>query len=276
MGSKDGYHGACRYPNIWRASQLSSRGISFSRMLTAYVVYQRYGDVIVFLNINHTADMPLWTCPQRIYKLTMMTSSNGSIFRVTGPLCGEFTGPRWIPLTKASDAELCVFFDLHLNKQFSKQSWGWWFETPSRPLWRHCNAETHLGDCHVQQVYLAHQWVRVTFCRSEPCPIDQASTVTTFPFQRAWHWHQYKLSHCFIKSLAPGRRNKIFHFQTFHINARFISTKLIIWAIKPTAHTINTRFTCICKVPYSQWDLESQIPLYRVASRSSSRLYPVQ
>ena len=32
----------------------------------------------------------------------MMTSSNGNIFRVTGHLCGEFTGP----LTKASDAEL--------------------------------------------------------------------------------------------------------------------------------------------------------------------------
>ena len=26
-----------------------------------------------------------------------------------------------------------------LNKRLSKQSWGWWFETPSRPLWRHCN-----------------------------------------------------------------------------------------------------------------------------------------
>ena len=26
-----------------------------------------------------------------------MTSSNGNIFRVTGPLCGEFTGRRWIP-----------------------------------------------------------------------------------------------------------------------------------------------------------------------------------
>ena len=36
----------------------------------------------------------------------MMTSSNGNIFRVTGPLCGDFTGPRWIPHTKASDAEL--------------------------------------------------------------------------------------------------------------------------------------------------------------------------
>ena len=34
---------------------------------------------------------------------------NGNIYRVTGPLCGEFTGHRWIPLTKASDAELWCF-----------------------------------------------------------------------------------------------------------------------------------------------------------------------
>ena len=33
----------------------------------------------------------------------MMTSSNGNIFRVTSPLCGEFTGP------KASDAEFWCF-----------------------------------------------------------------------------------------------------------------------------------------------------------------------
>ena len=32
-----------------------------------------------------------------------------------------------------------VFFDLRLNKRLSKQSWGWWFETLSHPLWRHCN-----------------------------------------------------------------------------------------------------------------------------------------
>ena len=39
----------------------------------------------------------------------MVTSSDGSIFRVTGHLSGEFTGPRWIPRTKASDAELWCF-----------------------------------------------------------------------------------------------------------------------------------------------------------------------
>ena len=38
-----------------------------------------------------------------------MTSSNGKIFCVTGPLCGELTGHRWIPLTKASDAEIWFF-----------------------------------------------------------------------------------------------------------------------------------------------------------------------
>ena len=36
----------------------------------------------------------------------MMTSSNGRIFVVIGPLCGKFTGHQWIPLTKASDVEL--------------------------------------------------------------------------------------------------------------------------------------------------------------------------
>ena len=38
-----------------------------------------------------------------------MTSSNGNIFHVTVPLCREFTGHRWIPLTKASDADLWCF-----------------------------------------------------------------------------------------------------------------------------------------------------------------------
>ena len=46
---------------------------------------------------------------------------------------GEFPAQR--PVTQSPD----VFFDLCLNEGLSKQSWGWWFETPSRPLWRHSN-----------------------------------------------------------------------------------------------------------------------------------------
>ena len=73
-------------------------------------------------------------------KALMMTSSNGNIFRVTRPLCGEVTGhcefPTQRPVTRSFD----IFFDLRPNKRLSKQSGGWWFETPSPPLWRHCNA----------------------------------------------------------------------------------------------------------------------------------------
>ena len=39
----------------------------------------------------------------------MMASLNGNIFSVTVPLCWEFTGHWWIPLKKASDAELWCF-----------------------------------------------------------------------------------------------------------------------------------------------------------------------
>ena len=71
----------------------------------------------------------------------MMTSSNGNIFRVTGPLCGEFTGPGEFPAQRPVTGSCDVFFDLRLNKRFSKQSWGWWFETSSWSLWCQCNVE---------------------------------------------------------------------------------------------------------------------------------------
>ena len=68
-----------------------------------------------------------------------MTSSNGNIFRVTDPLCGEFTGPGEFPTQRPVTRSFDVFFDLSLNKRLSKQPWGWWFETPSWSLWRQCN-----------------------------------------------------------------------------------------------------------------------------------------
>ena len=51
---------------------------------------------------------------------TTMTSSNGNIFRVTGPLCGEFTGPGEFPTQRPVARSSDVFFDLRLNKWLSK------------------------------------------------------------------------------------------------------------------------------------------------------------
>ena len=48
----------------------------------------------------------------------MMTSSNGNILRVTGPLCGEFTDPGEIPARRPVTRSFDVFFDLRLNKDW--------------------------------------------------------------------------------------------------------------------------------------------------------------
>ena len=83
-------------------------------------------------------------------------------FRVTGPLCEEFTGHRRIPLKKVQwRGAWMVFFFLRLNKPL-KQWWGWWFETLSSPLRRHCNG-THL-------------------------PLDKMVTVSQKIFSNAFSW----------------------------------------------------------------------------------------
>ena len=80
----------------------------------------------------------------------MMTSSNGNISGLlaicagNSPVTGEFPAQR--PVTRSFD----VFFELRLNKRLSKQSWVWWFETPSRPVWHHCNGSVNR---HWNQLY---------------------------------------------------------------------------------------------------------------------------
>ena len=85
--------------------------------------------------------------------ICMMTSSNGNIFRVTGPLCGEFTGPGEFPTQRPVTRSFDVFFDVRLIKRLSKHSRGWWFETLSHPLWRHRNG--------IWRTYFRPLWQRI-------------------------------------------------------------------------------------------------------------------
>ena len=58
-----------------------------------------------------------------------------AICAVNSAVTDEFPAQR--PVTRNFDA----FFDLYLNERMSKQLWGWWFETPSHPLWRRSNTQ---------------------------------------------------------------------------------------------------------------------------------------
>ena len=109
-----------------------------------------------------------------------MTSSNGNIFRVTGHLCGKFTGPR----------SFDVFFDLRLNKRLSKQPWGWWFETPALSLWRHRNV-THWSLEDVAAISNVQQhggWYLECFEQSSK-HCQMISLTSTFAQVMAWCRH---------------------------------------------------------------------------------------
>ena len=61
------------------------------------------------------------------------------------PVPDEFPTQR--PVTRGFD----VFFDLRPGERLSKQSWGWWFKTPSHSLWRHRNV--------LQNIVPSWKWV---------------------------------------------------------------------------------------------------------------------
>ena len=105
------------------------------------------------------------------YCFNMMTSSNGNMFRVTGPLCGEFTGDRWIPRTKASDAELwCSLWSAHWIN-------GWVNNREAGDLRRHRN---HY-DVNVMNGYII-----------EECCVLQWNMQASNMTESSWKTHKYK------------------------------------------------------------------------------------
>ena len=90
--------------NEWRVGDEGSLPNSIGWEFILFIKTHFYGGALT----SHF--MEEHSPPISIFPIFKMTSWNGNIFRVTGPLCGEFTGHLWIPLTKASDAELWCFF----------------------------------------------------------------------------------------------------------------------------------------------------------------------
>ena len=114
-------------------------------MLSAIVTFRR-SVVSVLIRCDRLEDV--WTTTWAWWHHQMETfSALLAIWAGNSPVPGEFLAQR--PVTRSFD----VFFDLCLDKRLSKQSWGWWFETPSWSLWRQCNDVWTIWD---QLIYLAN------------------------------------------------------------------------------------------------------------------------
>ena len=103
-----------------------------------------YNCMSTFLHYVHCKDALLdCSAPggERCESLTRVDEISALLALCAGnsPVFGEFPSQR--PVTQSFDA----FFDLCPNKRLGKQLWGWWFETPSGSLWRHCKAMRKYG-----------------------------------------------------------------------------------------------------------------------------------
>ena len=102
------------------------------------------------------------------------------LFLVTGPLWGEFTGDRWFPLTKASDAELWCFL-WSAPQQTVEQTiempviWDaiavimaslqWWFII-KMPFYRY--RKSYCGDKAILTTVSFPQWDFLYWCQMAP------------------------------------------------------------------------------------------------------------
>ena len=160
-----------------------------------------------------------------------MTSSNGNSFRITGHLCGDFTGHQCIPRTKACSFD--VFFDLYRNKRLSKQSWSWWFETPSRSLWCHSNDKS----CQAIRDKLCHVYIYIL--KTFICHV----LLLLLPGGCA-----------FVNSLGPGNTNNVIHIIISVVNGFFpVQHQTIIWIITGSLRLGDT-YMC-------QWTMPSLLQI---------------
>ena len=101
------------------------------------------------------------------------------------PVTGEFPTQR--PVTRSFD----VYFDLRPNERLSKQSWGWWFETLSRSLWRHRNDELSQLQCvsiHIPGWLLKWQRTRFSHINSKQVFHKSMLSVGEVTLKNELHW----------------------------------------------------------------------------------------
>ena len=86
--------------------------------------------ILCILRIGQSFRLAWWRHQMETFSALLAICAGNS------PVTGEFPAQRLV--TRSFD----VFLDLRLNKRWSKQWWGLWFEKPWCPLCRHCNGFT--------------------------------------------------------------------------------------------------------------------------------------
>ena len=123
------------------------------------------------------------------------------------PVTAEFPAQR--PVTRSFD----VFFDLRLNQRLSKHSWGWWYETPLRSLWRHCNVTRDIPlNWSVSQTTVGTSWIGIG--------------------------SEAYLNNGFVPAIKRLQINVKSTIQSLQSFARFMTLQLLTWHVQNMAVTL--------------------------------------
>ena len=180
--------------------------------------------------------------------------------RVTGPLCGEFTGPGEFPTQRPVTRNFDVFFDLRLNKRLSKQPRGCWFETPSWSLWRHCNGKANLSPAsnkHGERT-LANRVCALYICTSVSVVVVCCYCCSVL---------SHRLNMCWFVNEILDRKHKLMklhsNYKCFHCGKQVRSTK--IWQLN--IYTMTTWHENIFRIIGPLWrESTGEFPLQRVSN----------
>ena len=116
-------------PLVWSTKLVR---IAFKAWETLNKTRPTFQWALCLLKAQHRPEPSWWRHQMETFSALLAICAGNS------PVPGEFPTQR--PVTLSFD----VYFDLRPNKRLSKQSWGWWFETPWRPFWRHRNVHDYV------------------------------------------------------------------------------------------------------------------------------------
>ena len=166
---------------------LSTRVVTWDHRDPVIPNSRRVNDIVAvrnmwFLKITSKT----WWCHQMETFSALLAICAGN-----SPVTGEF--PAHSPHKgQRREALMFLFFYLCLNIRLRKQSWGWWLETLSRPLWCHCkvirqvvasNKELQLIACcklmsQLPHVYRNHRppvWIKTSIVQIYPVEVAQGT-----------------------------------------------------------------------------------------------------
>ena len=144
-----------------------------------------------------------------------------------------------------------------LNKRLNKQSWGWWFETPSRSLWRHCNdilgiSHTLKRKCHYDELFVtgcSESYKKDNFLCTQGRKCHQIDDISLSMLYNQLQWQ------CIFQMIHPAdiKCNHDVIITSKRCSCTFCRYKhvVIIASIRQTFHgtflrVIEIRWKCIC------------------------------